>query len=344
VNVLRPNLDDRTYAQLVAEATARIPAVAPDWTDHNPTDPGITLVELFAWLSEALIYRTDQIPDERYDAFLRLLRGSGWTRSAALDSAIAETLTLLRTPWRAATAADIERLVLLDWPASADAATLGPGDAVRRVQSVPSVNVEADQASRSQPAPGHLSILIVPDRAATDAAGSPPAPSPELRQALWTWLEPRRLLGVRHHVAGPDYVAVSVTARLVLRNDYAPPQTAQSGVLTDQTIADQAGRDAIATIERHFDALNGGADGTGWPFGRNVYLSELYQLLDGLTGVDYVDGVRFVGLPADRALVVNGDVIGARLDPHELVVVSASDDPSNADRLVVVPGTAAGGA
>src|SRR4051794_14351850 len=55
VNVLRPTLDDRTYAQLVAEATARIPAVAPGWTDHNATDPGMTLLELFAWLSEALV-------------------------------------------------------------------------------------------------------------------------------------------------------------------------------------------------------------------------------------------------------------------------------------------------
>ena len=47
-----PNLDDRTYADLVAEALAMIPARAPEWTNFNPTDPGVTLIELFAYLAE----------------------------------------------------------------------------------------------------------------------------------------------------------------------------------------------------------------------------------------------------------------------------------------------------
>ena len=76
---LRPVLDDVTYADLVAQAVARIPALAPEWTDHNPTDPGITLVELFAFLAEMLVYQADQLPPDRTRAFLRLLEGAGWT-------------------------------------------------------------------------------------------------------------------------------------------------------------------------------------------------------------------------------------------------------------------------
>ena len=62
---LRPVLDDLTYADLVGQAVARIPAVAPGWTDHNPGDPGITLLELFAWLAEMLVYQADQLPPDR---------------------------------------------------------------------------------------------------------------------------------------------------------------------------------------------------------------------------------------------------------------------------------------
>jgi predicted phage baseplate assembly protein len=68
-----PILDDRTYAQLKEELVRRIPVYTPEWTDYNETDPGIALVELFAYLGESLLYRFNQIPDATKIAFLRLL-------------------------------------------------------------------------------------------------------------------------------------------------------------------------------------------------------------------------------------------------------------------------------
>ncbi len=68
-----PNLDDRTWQQLVESATARIRQDAPDWTDLSPSDPGIVLLELFAFLTEALIYRLNRVPDKLYIEFLRLI-------------------------------------------------------------------------------------------------------------------------------------------------------------------------------------------------------------------------------------------------------------------------------
>lgn len=68
-----PILDDRSYAQLRDELVARIPVYAPEWTDHHPSDPGITLIELFAFLGENLLYRFNQIPDATKLAFLDLL-------------------------------------------------------------------------------------------------------------------------------------------------------------------------------------------------------------------------------------------------------------------------------
>src|SRR5262245_58817486 len=68
-----PRLDDRSYDDLVAELVARIPAHTPDWTNPAPGDPGRTIIELFAWLTDTLLYRANLIPERQRLAFLRLL-------------------------------------------------------------------------------------------------------------------------------------------------------------------------------------------------------------------------------------------------------------------------------
>jgi predicted phage baseplate assembly protein len=66
-------LDDRTYDTLVADAMRRIPGYTPEWTDFNDSDPGITLVQLFAWLEEMILYRLNQVPDKNFIEFLKLI-------------------------------------------------------------------------------------------------------------------------------------------------------------------------------------------------------------------------------------------------------------------------------
>ncbi len=68
-----PQLDDRSFDDLVEEVLARIPAHTPEWTHPAPGDPGRTLVELFAWLTDTLLYRANLIPERQRLAFLRLL-------------------------------------------------------------------------------------------------------------------------------------------------------------------------------------------------------------------------------------------------------------------------------
>lgn len=68
-----PNLDDRNFEDLMKEALALIPIYDKNWTNYNPSDPGITLLELFSWLSEMTIYRINRIPEENYRKFLGLL-------------------------------------------------------------------------------------------------------------------------------------------------------------------------------------------------------------------------------------------------------------------------------
>jgi hypothetical protein len=67
------NLDDRSYQDLLDEARARIPVHNPEWTNFNKSDPGITLLELFAFLTENLLFRCNQIPDRNRRKFLSLL-------------------------------------------------------------------------------------------------------------------------------------------------------------------------------------------------------------------------------------------------------------------------------
>jgi predicted phage baseplate assembly protein len=68
-----PILDDRTFDQILSQAKLLIPRYAPAWTNQSETDPGITLMELFAWMTEMLLYRVNQVPDLNYIKFLELL-------------------------------------------------------------------------------------------------------------------------------------------------------------------------------------------------------------------------------------------------------------------------------
>ena len=71
--LISPILDDRSYAQLREELVRRISVYTPEWTDHNESDPGIALLELFAHLGESTLFRFNQIPETTRIEFLRLL-------------------------------------------------------------------------------------------------------------------------------------------------------------------------------------------------------------------------------------------------------------------------------
>jgi predicted phage baseplate assembly protein len=67
------NLDDRTAENLYQELIRRIPTYTPEWTDYNDSDPGVTLMQLFSWLSEIIIYRLNKVPLKNFTKFLELV-------------------------------------------------------------------------------------------------------------------------------------------------------------------------------------------------------------------------------------------------------------------------------
>jgi hypothetical protein len=307
-----PSLDDRTFADLTGEARALIPALLPEWTDHNPSDPGIVLVELFAWLTEMLIYQADQVSDAHVEKFLALL-GAPRDPEVPLDAATRTAVLGLRERYRAVTPADHEELVHTAWPAAG-------GAPVARVRCVPRRDLATtDAAARAAVAPASVSVVVVPPRPGTDAtttgsatataaAGTLPKPDQALLAGLVAFFEPRRLLATRLHVVGPRYLPVRITAEVVVRDDAAPEPVRAA---------------TRAALDDFLDPLHGGPDGTGWPFGRPVWASEVTAVLAAVPLVAYVDEVVVATDDAARVLVDgSGRPTGVALDADELVAAT----------------------
>ncbi len=291
-----PNLDDRTYNDLVAEAQGMIPTEFPTWTNHNPSDPGIVIIELLAWLTEMALYQVNEITDTHIEAFLELLNGPDWSlaTTGSLDTVVQETILALRERYRAVSPADYAHLLTHVWPQTRlpnDIATQGE---ISRIHCLPQTNLEADDPIAE--APAHVSLIILPKGDLT--------PKKSLGQAIFSFLEPRRLLTVILHVVSPSYVTVKINGRIFLREDADLEKTL--------TIAQ-------ATLTRFFDPHAGGIDATGWPFGRSIYVSEIYALLSKIPMVDYIDEVTVSG--ADN----QASEVRAVLQKHQLVTVDLSN-------------------
>lgn len=307
MSIPQPTLDDRSYADLLEEARALIPSLAPKWTNHNPSDPGITLVELFAWLTEMLIYRVNRLPEANTLAFLRLLNGPEWMPGERLEDDIRATVLDLRRRHRAVTAQDCEALAL-------------EVEGVKRARCVPKRNLAMKiESDRRVSREGYVSVVVVPDpdlSAAVDPGSWPGAPLPsaglltEVRDAL----EPKRLVTVRQFVVPPIYVPIQ--AEIVVAARLGVP----AGDVRDLV---------VEAIETYLGALTGGPEGEGWPFGRDVYVSELYRLLEKeVPGVDYVTDIAlFSTCPDDAPRCIEGgllwheetgDQIGVELTAHHL--------------------------
>jgi hypothetical protein len=141
-----------------------------------------------------------------------------------------------------------------------------------------------------------VTLIIVPQ-----SQEPQPQPSFELRRAVHDHLAARALASViadRISVIGPTYLPVGVTAAI------APRDASAAGVVA---------RSARAALAAFLHPLTGGPMGRGWPFGRDVYLSDVAALLEGVPGVDYVSELDLVlgdapvgervAVPPDRIVV-----------------------------------------
>ena len=109
---------------------------------------------------------------------------------------------------------------------------------------------------------------------------SRPTPTPGLLATVGAYLRRRRIVGTRVEVVGPTYLEVSVRAHV------RSLQGANTAALQNAV---------VAALDRFLDPLVGGPDGSGWPFGRDVYRSEVMRIIDEVPGVDYVASLELIG-------------------------------------------------
>ena len=289
-----PVLDDREFSDLVAEAVAMIPRYAPSWTDQNPSDPGITIVELLAYFTEMLVYRLDRISLESKINFLRLLRGSKDTEENSsdnlkelstdqVDALIKQQVLELKQPHRAVTEDDFEFL--------AKQAVLRGSDTINvvRAQCFVGKNLAADEYHRDTDRPGHISVVLIAGETDPSSANKAKILVEEANQSTYADLTqkvqedlaPRCLLTTRLHAVSPCYIWFLISGDIRSRS---------ASTLDDlQNIATEE-------LDHYFSPFQGGRDGRGWPFGRNLYLSEIVDVLERIPEVDFIENIRILGM------------------------------------------------
>ena len=271
-----PNLDDRTFDQLVLEGRSLIPRYSQEWTNHNPSDPGITLLELFAWLTETALFQLNQVPDISIERFLQILnvcRKYSDAQPEAIDTTLQRALNALDTVTRTVTADDFETLAKA---LAADAAKELAADAAKKTGTA-IIPVPIARATfvvytdpLCQPATPAALVIVVPDQ----PQAPKPIPSQDLTDKIFQQLRQHCLLTTRLHVVGPQYIDIDVQTTI----------SRKSG-------SGSTSADFEQSIRTFLDPLRGGFDGTGWKFGRSVYYSEMYQWLETLLNVDHVESL-----------------------------------------------------
>jgi predicted phage baseplate assembly protein len=271
--VVEPRLEDTAAGVPLAQVRfgdgehgRTVPEGAPVWAAYRATRGRLGALPAGALLSLADgPHNRALLPD--FDAILASLTGldsplpsQGGSNGESLDGAALRALEAAETSERAVTLADYERLALAT-----------PGTRLARAEA----RAEMHPAFPCYHAPGVVTVLVLPFLPA-----GRPTPSRGLLAAVAAYLNRRRVLGTRVEVAGPVYVEVRVRARV----------QAYPGV--DRAALAARLRDAL---DRFFHPLHGGPGGGGWPFGRAVYGSEVYQVLDETAGTDHVLALELIG-------------------------------------------------
>lgn len=268
--------EDLNFNDLVSRGMALLPVYAPEWTNHNPSDPGVTLVELLAYFTDILLYRTGRVTPAALLQILRLLKGD--VRSNPASASGVDRETLLRAierelqgfgePQCAVTEADFEQLVKL----AARRHTPQPCDVIARCVVDADLSGNRHQAMTRQT--GHVSVIVAPldGRSQEDAV--------RLRARVRRFLLPRCLMTTRLHVVAPDNLYVGIGFDVALLPGVSP----------------QAARTRIdAALQARFscDSATGPVEAA---LGAPLILAVVARTIDDVPGVDYVENLSVLHL------------------------------------------------
>jgi hypothetical protein len=222
----------------------------------------------------------------------RLLELASHAKAQTIDQLDKAAVSSLVPSARAVNLLDIERLAL-------DV----PGTRVARARAWPSTHPDYPCLT----APGVVTVVVLPDQPVER-----PTPTASLLLAIRNYLDRRRALTTRIEVVGPEYLEVRVQTRVRIKR-LSDPATVRERIR--------------AAIDRFLDPRNGGPDGRGWPFGRDVYRSEILQLIDSVVGVDHVESLTLRS-PAGDVLCSNIPLCPIWLatpGPHQIEIARGAE-------------------
>lgn len=204
---------------------------------------------------------------ENFDGSLKeienYLASTGGMEAQTIEEAIEDFCRDLKTPYTAVTLQDFEQLAMST-----------PGLRISRAKAVPGYkpkpkpdDIELEESK------GSVTVVIIP-YTPLDILNIPPEPSEEFKKAICIHLDKHRILGTDIHVISPSYVRVNVNATVV------PMDTFRD----DSQIRDKV----LKKLNDFLHPIKGGVDEKGWPIGRSIYLSDVYNLIENIEGVNYV--------------------------------------------------------
>jgi hypothetical protein len=292
-----PNLDDRNFDQLLAEAQRVIEKACPAWGDRSPSDPGMVLLEAFAYLTETMIYRLNRLPAKAYVEFLRLL---GLTMRPPAAASVELTFTLSKP---ATVAVSIPRgtRVTVARPdsgaepivfATARPGEIKPGELEAQISALHCEMVDAELAGVGTGLPGlGISVarppIIAPTGEQLDLVVGVEALPDELRERVrarqWNGMTYRIWREVENFANVGDDPYVYIADRMAGRLTFAPAvRAASNGGALAETPRALAAIPAAQREIRVWYRRGGGPHG-------NVAAGQLTVLKDPLPGVTVIN-------------------------------------------------------
>jgi predicted phage baseplate assembly protein len=189
-------------------------------------------------------------------------QASGGTEAETLEAAQQRIRQDLKQPYRTVRDEDFKIL-----------AQRTPGLRLKRVEVLPLYHPHYPAIKM----PGAVTLVIVPYTLSSLGALIPPQPSDGFLQTVYRFLEEQRLVSTDLHVISPHFIAVNVELK-VLIDFRKSTETIKMNIKN--------------ALKKFLDPVEGGPESHGWPLGRTVYKSEIYQLLGGIEGVLLVENLK----------------------------------------------------
>jgi predicted phage baseplate assembly protein len=227
------------------------------------------------------------------------LASTGGREAQTIEEAIEDFRRDLKVPCTAVTLKDFEQIAMST-----------PGLRIASAKAIANYDPYNPENGR-----GSVTVVIIPYTPLEDLK-IPPEPSERFKHAVCLHLDKSRLIGTDVHVIPPVYVKVSITATII------PVESFRN----DDQIKEKVNKKLISFVH----PIKGGIEGKGWPTGRDVYLSELYWIIENIEGVNSVTGLSVSGdqdsfTDTDGNLILKSRLASVYSGIHKVEIIRETD-------------------